>query len=113
MLHGIFSLVPVINVIPVITKTVGQSLVLECNVTTINDITDSVVILWSSDDIEPTRAVNNTNPITSNTTLYTGYYTIPQLRTTDSDRVYQCSVVINESPLPMIRTTRVIVNGKY
>ncbi|XP_065910885.1 adhesion G protein-coupled receptor L3-like isoform X2 [Dysidea avara] len=100
---------PDISVIPTITETVGVPLILECNVTSLNGITNSVEIVWSSDGIELTGVVNITS-ITSNTTLYTGYYTIPLLSTTDHNRVYQCSVIINESPLPMTRTTTVNVN---
>jgi len=33
--------------------------------------------------------------------MYTSTYTIPQLSTTDDDRVYQCEVVINTSPSVM------------
>ena len=108
----VFLPVPDISVIPAITETVGVPLILECNVTSLNGITNSVEIVWSSDGIELTGVVNITS-ITSNTTLYTGYYTIPLLSTTDHNRVYQCSVIINEYPLPMTRTTTVNVNGKH
>jgi len=101
---------PDISVIPTVTATVGLPLILKCNVSTLNDITNSVEIIWSSDGIELTRGANITST-TSNTTLYTGYYTISQLSTTDHSRVYQCNIIINESPLQFIRTTVVNVNG--
>ena len=101
---------PDISITPTVTATVGLPLILECNVSTLSDITNSVEIIWSSDGVELTRGVNITST-TSNTTLYTSYYTIPQLSTTDHNRVYQCSIIINESPLQFIRTTVVNVNG--
>jgi len=82
-------------------------------VSTLNDITNSVEIVWSSDGVVLTGGVDNVTHTTSNTTLYTAYYTIPQLSTTDDNRVYQCSITINESPQPFTRITTVNVIGKY
>ena len=77
------------------TQTVGQSVTLQCEVITMRGITSRVDIVWSSDGIELER-MNNVSSTTMNSSLvYTDYYTISQLSTTDDDRVIQCEGVIN------------------
>ena len=89
---------PTVSVTAPNTQTVGQSLTLECTVTTVRGITSRVDIMWSSDGVEIVRREGVTiNTTTDNSALYTDYYTISQLGTTDDDRVYQCEVVINRS----------------
>ena len=76
------------------TQIVGQSVTLQCKVTTVSGITSRVDIVWSSDGIEFER-MNNVSSTTINSSLvYTDYYTISQLSTTDDGRVIQCEVVI-------------------
>ena len=81
------------------TQIVGQSLTLQCEVTTVRGITSRVDIVWSNDGTV-LRRINDTTATTMNNSLvYTDSYTISQLSTTDDDRVIQCEVVINTSPL--------------
>ena len=93
-------LVPPPNVIVTApnTQTVGQSLTLQCEVTTVRGITSRVDIVWSSGGKE-LRRVNGLSQVTmDNSLVYTDSYTISQLSTTDDGRVIQCEVVINDSP---------------
>ena len=87
------------------TQVVGQSLTLECSVTTVRGITSNMDFVWSSDGIELQRLTEVNASFTSNNSTYT----IPQLSTTDDGRVYQCEVVINTSP-PVIATVNVTLD---
>ena len=85
--------------VPHNVQIVGQSLLLECIVTTVRGITSIVDITWSSDDV----VLNTERNISINfTTLYIASYTstyiIPQLSTLDDGRTYSCEVVINTTP---------------
>ena len=92
---------------------VGQSLTLQCEVTTVRGITSRVDIVWSSDDKELQR-MNNVSLTTNNSLMYTDSYTISQLSTTDDDRVIQCKGVINANP-PVVANDNIIldVTGEY
>ena len=93
---------PTVSVTALNTQTVGQSLTLQCEVTTVRGITSRVDIVWSSDGTELER-MNNVSSTTMNSSLvYTGSYTISQLSTTDDGRVIQCEGVINASPLVVV-----------
>ena len=81
------------------TQTVGQSLTLQCEVTTVKGITSRVDIVWSSGGIVLRRINGTTATTMDNSQVYTDSYTISQLSTTDDDRVIQCEAVINTSPL--------------
>ena len=85
--------------VPHDVQTVGQSLLLECIVTTVRGITSAMDITWSSDgvvfNIERNVSVNHTTLYTAS---YTSTYIIPQLSTLDDNRVYNCEVVINTTP---------------
>jgi len=91
-------------------QIVGQSLTLECSVTTVRGITSRVDIVWSSDDLH-LMTINGVNETTleRSTAIYSATYTIPQLSTTDDGRVYQCEVVINTSP-PVMATGSVTLD---
>ena len=75
------------------TQTVGQSLTLQCEVTTVRGVTSRVDIVWSSDGTE----LNRTENILL-TMMYRDFYTISQLSSTDEGKMIQCEVVINTSP---------------
>ena len=77
------------------TRTVGQSLTLQCEVTTVRGITSRVDIVWSSDGMELQRMNGVSLTTMDNSLVYTHSYTISQLSTTDDSRVIQCKVVIN------------------
>ena len=79
-------------------QTVGQSLTLQCNVTTVRGITSRVDIVWSSGGTELQRMNDVSSTTMDNALVYTDSYTISQLNTTDEGRVIQCEVVINTSP---------------
>ena len=95
------------------TQTVGQSLTLQCKVTTVRGITSRVDIVWSSGG-EVLERANDTTPTTmDNSLVYTDSYTISLLSTTDEGRVIQCEVVINASPSVMANDSITLdVNSK-
>ena len=84
------------------TQTVGQSLTLQCEVTTVRGITSRVDIVWSSNGTELERMNNVSSTTMDNSLVYTDSYTISQLSTTDDDRVIQCEVVLNTNPRPVM-----------
>ena len=104
---------PTVSVTALNTQTVGQSLTLQCEVTTVRGITSRVDIVWSS-DMELNRT-NSTIPVMmDNSLVYTHSYTISQLSTTDDNRVIQCEVVINASPSVMASDIITLdVTGEY
>ena len=83
------------------TQRVGQSLTLQCEVTTVRGITSRMDIVWSSGGMELERMNNVSSTTMNNSLVYTQSYTISQLSTTDEGRVIQCEVVINTSPSVM------------
>jgi len=101
-----------ISVVNSSAQIVGQSLTLECSVTTVRGITSRVDMVWSSDGVELER-INGTKARFLNdvSMLYTSTYTISLLSTTDDGRVYQCEVVINTSP-PVMATDSVTLDVK-
>ena len=96
------------------TQTVGQSLTLQCEVTTVRGITSRVDIVWSSDGTELQRMNDVSSTTMDNSLVYTDSYTISQLSTTDEGRVIQCEVVINASPSVMASDSITLdVTGEY
>ena len=82
------------------TQMVGQSLILECNVTAVRGITSRIDIVWSSNDTEVERMDGvSVSFTTGNMVIYTDSYIISLLSTDDDGREYQCGLVINSSPL--------------
>ena len=89
---------PTVSVTAPNTQIVGQSLMLECSVTTVRGITSRVDIVWSSDGmIIAMREGVSTSAIIDNSTVYINIYTILQLETADDDKTYKCGVIINRS----------------
>ena len=86
---------PTVSVTNTSSQTVGQSLTLQCNVTTVRGITSRVDIVWSSGGTVLRRINGTTATTVDNSLVYTDSYTISQLSTTDDGRVIQCEVVIN------------------
>ena len=115
---------PIVNVTASHTQIVGQSLPLECSVTTVRGITSRVDIIWSSDgtvtsrvdiiwssdgtEFEMMEGINVSSTI-DNSLVYTDTYKISQMRPTDDGRDYQCVVVINTSP-PVLAIDGVTLN---
>ena len=81
------------------TQTVGQSLILECSVTTVRGITSRIDIEWSIGHVmlQRTEGVDTTS-MASDFVVYTNIYNISQVSTFDDGRVYQCKVTINTIP---------------
>ena len=96
------------------TQTVGQSLTLQCEVTTVRGITSRVDIVWSSSGTVLRRMNDTTATTINNSLVYTDSYTISQLSTTDEGRVIQCEVVINAStPVMASDSITLDVTGEY
>ena len=96
------------------TQIVGQSLILECSVTTVRGITSRIDIEWSIDDVmlQRTEGVDVTTT-GSDFVVYTNIYNISQVSTFDDGRVYQCEVIINTIPQLMVTDNVTLdVNGK-
>ena len=81
------------------TQIVGQSLILECSVTTVRGITSRIDIEWSIGNVmlQRTEGVDVASTA-SDFVVYTNIYNISQVSTFDDDRVYQCKVIINATP---------------
>ena len=92
---------PTVSVTAPNTQTVGQSLTLQCEVTTVRGITSRVDIVWSSIGTVLRRTNGVSSTTMDNSLVYTDSYTISQLSTTDDGRVILCEVVINASPSVM------------
>ena len=105
---------PTVSVTAPNTQTVGQSLTLQCEVTTVRGITSRVDIVWRRDN-----AILNTTsvvPVTTvgNLLVYRDSYTIPQLSASDDGIMYECGVVVHSSsPVRATDTIQVDVTGKY
>ena len=105
---------PTVTVVAVSNQIVGQPLTLQCDVATVRGITSRVDIVWSSNGTEVERVERvNISSITSSTVVYTDTYTIPLLRTSDDDKVYQCEVVIDSNISMKVKNSiRLNVIGK-
>ena len=80
-------------------QAVGQSLSLECIVTTVRGLSSSIDIIWTSDGVEINRTSGaSTGSSTSSFTLYRDFYNISLLTTAEEGRVFQCEGVINTTP---------------
>ena len=102
-----------ITVTVISNQTVGQSLTLQCSVTSVRGITSRVDIMWSSNDIELRKIEGVNGSFTSDSSVtYTDYYNALQLNTSDENRVYQCEVFMNTNlPLMADDNTTLDVNG--
>ena len=97
------------------TQIVGQSLILECSVTTVRGITSRIDIEWSIGNVilQRTEGVDATSTA-SDTVLYQNIYNISEVSTFDDGRVYQCKVIINTIPQLMATDSVALdVTGKY
>ena len=80
-------------------QIVGQSLTMQCEVTTVRGITSRVDIVWSSGGVELARMNGMSSTTMDNSLVYAESYTISRLNKSDDDRVIQCEVFINATPL--------------
>ena len=88
---------PTVSVTNTSTQTVGQSLTLQCEVTTVRGINSRVDIVWSN-GTELQRMDNVSSATMGDSLLYIDSYTISLLSTTHDGGVYECEAVINSSP---------------
>jgi len=87
---------------PLNNQTVGQSLTLRCNVTTVRGINSKVNIVWN--DIDSSMMLKSTDNVTPTTMddsqiVYIDSYNISILNTSDNGREIQCEVEINVAPV--------------
>ena len=92
---------PTVSVTAPNNQTVGESLTLQCEVTTVRGINGTVDIVWSDNNVALERTNDTTATLVNSLLVYNNSYTIPQLSTNDDGRVIQCEVVINTSPSVM------------
>ena len=91
-------------------QIVGQSLTLECSVTTVRGITSTVNFVWSKNGTVLKEESKLTEESTiQNLDIYTDTYTISPLSVIDDGRIYQCEVVIETSP-PVTATDNVTLD---
>ena len=80
-------------------QIVGQSLTLECILTTVQGINSAVNFVWRSNSVVLKKEEKlNANYTTQNLDVYFSTYTILPLSTTDDDRTYQCEVFVSSTP---------------
>ena len=77
---------------------VSQPLMLECEVITVRGVSSSVDIVWSSNGTVLRRLNGTTATSINNSQVYSDYYTIKLLRTSDKGRVIQCEGIIQATP---------------
>ena len=95
-------------------QTVGQSLMLQCKVTTVRGITSRVDIVWSSDGTVLRRINDITATTMGNSSVFRESYMISMLTTSYDQRLYECEVVINANPpTTFSNSTTLNVNGEY
>ena len=101
---------PSVTITALNTQIVGQSLTIECSVTTVRGITSRVDIIWSRDGTEVERMEGvSVSSTTGNMVMYTDTYTISQLNTNDNHTEYQCQTRINFDS-PVMATTSVTLD---
>ena len=110
VLFVILFLVPfpdTVNITPISTQTVSQSLKLECSATTVRGIASRVDIVWSNNGFELKRIEEVNASFTSDSFVtYKDFYDVLQLNTSDDGRVYQCEVIVNTNP-------SLVANGNF
>ena len=83
------------------TQIVGQPLTLECSVTAARGIEVGVDIIWRRGSMVLMTTTNISPTMIDSSLIYTDTYDISQVNTTDDGRAYECTVVINASPVVM------------
>ena len=112
----ILTTVPVPSLIVNIlnNQTVGQSLTLECIITTVRGITSRVDVAWNSNgsELNAVKGVNISSS-TNDSLLLTNTYIIPQLSTADEGKEYLCEISLDTEPLVTATSSVVLhVTGK-
>ena len=90
---------PIVILKAIDTQKVGQSLSLECILTTVRGINSRIDVVWRSDGIEIKKTIGISSiHLTNSSTVYKDFYNISLLTTTEEGRIYQCEGVINTTP---------------
>ena len=105
-------IVPTPNVSVTITgnQTVGQTLMLECNTTTLRGVTSDTYVTWYRGGIMVRNMTMINSSVMGNSQVYTDLYTISPLSTTDDGGAYLCKVLINSSPQLMVNDSVTLTN---
>ena len=105
---------PTVTILAPSTQTVGQSLTLQCEVTTVRGITSRVDIVWSSNGTELKRINDVLSTTMGSWLIYIDSYTISELSMIDDGRLIQCEIMINTSQSVMASNNIILnVTGKY
>ena len=107
--------IPNVSITTIGAWKVSQPLTLECSITTVNGITSRVDIVWSSNGLELKRIDGaNATSVTDQSEIYTVFYDILQLTTSDHGREFQCGMFVNTTPSVMaIGSITLDITGKY
>ena len=101
-----------INIIGRSTQQVGSSLTLDCTITDMGNNTNSLEIVWITNNMILQRTIVMPTVI-NNLPVYTDSYTISLLTTSDQGRMIQC--MANSTNPPVIDSGNVMLNitGKF
>ena len=78
---------------------IGDPLTLDCTVTAVRGISSSADIIWTTGGRVVRRVDNIIADIVNDYAIYTDSFKTSSLSAIDNGREYQCTVVINASPL--------------
>ena len=96
-------------------QQVGETLALQCSVTSVKGITSRVDIVWTNNDSDLKRIEGaNISTTSKNLAIYTTFYNILQLSISDDGRVFYCEVFVNVTPSVMATGSLTLnVTGKF
>ena len=95
-------------------QTVGQSLTLQCEVTTVRGVTSRVDIVWSSNGIVLRRMNGTVSTLISNSLVYTDSYIITMLNTSYNGIIIECETMISaDTPIVATDNFTLSVDGEY
>ena len=85
-----------INVIAANLPTIYQPLILQCTATTVENITSTVDIIWTTGNTQ-VRRVNNVTASSNinSSSIYNDSFIIPSLNLSDIRSMYECELLIN------------------
>ena len=102
---------PIVTVEAMITSiaAIYQPLIVKCNATILKGITNTVDIIWSTDNTQ-VRRVNNVSASSyiNSSYIYNDSLIIPSLDINDIGNVYECEVLVN-SVLPTSAKSDIII----
>ena len=95
--------------------SIDQPLALQCVVTTVEYITSTVDIIWTTGNIQVRRVDNvKASSNINSSSIYNDSFIIPSLNVSDIGSVYECKVLINSVlPTAAIADFIVAVSGLY